>query len=58
MRRRLTLGLNLGLAALCLLSLGFEWEGRLGRLRRDLESGEPARRREVVRLLASYPARS
>jgi HEAT repeat protein len=51
--RRLT---TLALVALCLLSVGFEWEGRLGRLRRDLSSGDAARRREVVRLLGSYPA--
>ena len=44
------------LALLALVSLGFEWEGRLMRLRRDLESGDPARRREVVRMLASYSA--
>jgi len=52
MRRVITLLL----AALCLVSLGFEWEGRLGRLRRDLDAGDAARRREVVRLLGSYPA--
>ncbi|MFW5876085.1 MAG: HEAT repeat domain-containing protein [Myxococcota bacterium] len=39
-----------------LLLLGFEWEGRLERLERELEATDPARRREVVRLLASYPA--
>ncbi len=44
------------LVLLCLASLGFEWEGRLGRLRRDLANGDAARRREVVRLLGSYPA--
>ncbi|MCZ7684410.1 MAG: HEAT repeat domain-containing protein [Sandaracinaceae bacterium] len=36
----------LGLALLALLSLGFEWEGRLTRLRRELRSDDPARRRE------------
>jgi cellulose synthase operon protein C len=40
---------------LCSLLLGFEWEGRLSSLRRDLHDGDAARRREVVRLLASYP---
>ncbi len=44
------------LAVVALASLGFEWEGRLSRLRRDLADADPARRREVVRLLASYPA--
>ena len=44
------------LAILALASLGFEWEGRLTRLRRELGSHDPARRREVVQLLASYPA--
>ena len=48
--------ISLLLALLALASLGFEWEGRLIRLRRDLESGDPARRREVVRMLASYSA--
>ncbi len=51
--RRLT---ALALVTLALLNLGFEWEGRLARLRRDLSSPDPARRREVVELLASYPA--
>lgn len=46
----------LGLALLGLVSLGFEWEGRLARLTRDLDSGEASRRRDVVRLLAAYPA--
>ena len=46
----------LALAALCLVSLGFEWEGRLGRLRRELDSSDAGRRREVVRLLAGYGA--
>lgn len=44
------------LALLVLASFGFEWEGRLTRLRRELESEDPARRREVVQLLSSYPA--
>jgi HEAT repeat protein len=51
--RRLT---ALGLVALALLNLGFEWEGRLARLRRELSSPSPARRREVIELLAHYPA--
>lgn len=38
------------------LLVGFEWDGRLERLHRELEANDPARRREVVRLLASYPA--
>lgn len=37
------------------LLVGFEWEGRLANLQRDLDEGDAARRREVVRLLASYP---
>ncbi|HJL14853.1 MAG TPA: HEAT repeat domain-containing protein [Sandaracinaceae bacterium LLY-WYZ-13_1] len=41
---------------LALTSLGFEWEGRLTRLRRELGSEDPVRRREVVELLSSYPA--
>ena len=44
------------LLLLALLSLGFEWEGRLTRLRREMDSHDPARRREVVQLLSSYPA--
>ncbi len=44
------------LVALALPGLGFEWEGRLARLRRDLGSGDPAQRREVVQLLSSYPS--
>lgn len=53
MRPRLTRVLLLVLA---LASLGFEWEGRLSRLRRELASEDPARRREVVQQLSSYPA--
>ena len=44
---------------LCLvlcLCFGFEWEGRLGRLQRQLENGDARQRREVVRLMGSYPA--
>ncbi len=44
------------LVFLALLSLGFEWEGRLTRLRRELASPDASRRREVVQLLSSYPA--
>lgn len=51
-RRRSTFAL----LVLAFLSLGFEWEGRLTRLRRELASSDPARRREVVQLLANYPA--
>jgi cellulose synthase operon protein C len=47
---------KIALALLCIPLLGFEWEGRLGRLQRELQEANPARRREVVRLLASYPA--
>ncbi|HJL25680.1 MAG TPA: HEAT repeat domain-containing protein, partial [Polyangiaceae bacterium LLY-WYZ-15_(1-7)] len=36
--------------------MGFEWEGRLGRLERQLETGDVRQRREVVRLLTHYPA--
>ncbi|MEZ4336454.1 MAG: HEAT repeat domain-containing protein [Sandaracinaceae bacterium] len=44
------------LVALALPGLGFQWEGRLARLRRELRDPDPARRREVVELLSSYPA--
>ncbi|GAB5550006.1 MAG: hypothetical protein SangKO_097660 [Sandaracinaceae bacterium] len=47
---------RLVLVVLALSSLGFEWEGRLTRLRRELTDPDPARRREVVQLLSSYPA--
>jgi HEAT repeat protein len=50
-------GATLLVSLLALASLGFEWEGRLGRLERELETGDVARRREVVRLLGGYPAR-
>lgn len=46
--------LALALAGLAVFSLGFEWEGRLARLRRELSSPDPAHRREVVQLLGSY----
>ncbi|MEM9070160.1 MAG: HEAT repeat domain-containing protein [Myxococcota bacterium] len=39
-----------------LLCMGFEWEGRLNRLQRELETGDARQRREVVRLMASYSA--
>jgi len=45
------------MALICLTSLGFEWEGHLSRLRRELSTADAARRREVVRLLGSYSAR-
>lgn len=41
---------------LLVLSVGFEWEGRLGRLERELQNGDARRRREVVRRMAAYPA--
>ncbi|MCB9593617.1 MAG: HEAT repeat domain-containing protein [Sandaracinaceae bacterium] len=44
------------LVALALPGLGFEWEGRLARLRRELSSPDASRRREVVEQLSSYPA--
>ncbi|MCA9612047.1 MAG: HEAT repeat domain-containing protein [Myxococcales bacterium] len=39
-----------------LLTTGFEWEGRLARLERELENADVSRRVEVVRMLGSYPA--
>lgn len=53
MRTRLT---SVLLILLALPGLGFQWEGRLARLRRELSDEDPARRREVVELLSSYPA--
>ncbi len=50
MKARATLLLSL----LALFSLGFEWQGRLARLRRELETGDVQRRREVVRMLGTY----
>lgn len=47
---------KIALLLLSLLLVGFEWEGRLARLRKELHEGDAAQRREVVRLLASYPA--
>lgn len=38
------------------LCTGFEWEGRLGRLQRELAAGDARQRRDVVRLMAGYPA--
>jgi len=35
---------------------GFEWEGRLSRLERELRTGDARQRREVVRLMGGYPA--
>ncbi|MGF1465661.1 MAG: HEAT repeat domain-containing protein [Sandaracinaceae bacterium] len=46
----------LSLACALVLSMGFEWEGRLDRLRRELTTADPAQRREVVERLAHYPA--
>ncbi|MBX3247896.1 MAG: HEAT repeat domain-containing protein [Myxococcales bacterium] len=51
-----TLTSRVALVLFALLGLGFEWEGRLGRLERELASGDVRQRREVVRLLASYAA--
>lgn len=36
------------------LTLGFGWEGRVVRLERELDTADPARRAEVVRLLGAY----
>ncbi len=44
------------LLGLLLLSAGFEWEGRLGRLERELQTGDARSRRDVVRRMAAYPA--
>jgi HEAT repeat protein len=44
----------LWLTLLGALSLAFEWGGRVARLEAELASGDPARRREVVRLLAAH----
>jgi HEAT repeat protein len=51
--RTLRVGIGLVLLFAC---LGFEWEGRLARLQRELETADAGRRREVVRLLGAYPA--
>ncbi len=47
---------SLFVVAICVLCSGFEWEGRIARLHRELDHKSPARRREVVRLLGTYPA--
>ena len=44
------------LFGLLVLTTGFEWEGRLGRLERELQNGDAQRRREVVRRMAAYAA--
>jgi len=43
------------LILLVLPCLGFEWPGRVERLRYELRKAEPERRREVVRQLGGYP---
>ncbi len=45
----------LWITLLGVLSLGFEWGGRVARLEAELASGDSARRRDVVRLLAAHP---
>lgn len=41
---------------LAALVAGFEWDGRLSRLRRELGHEDPTRRRDVVRMLSGHPA--
>ena len=41
---------------LALGSLGFEWQGRVDQLAQELRVAEPGRRRDIVRLLSSYPS--
>lgn len=41
---------------LSLGSLGFEWQGRVDQLAEELRVAEPGRRRDIVRLLSSYPS--
>lgn len=41
---------------LALSSLGFEWQGRVDQLAEELRVAEPGRRRDIVRLLSSYPS--
>src|SRR5262249_36109339 len=48
---------RLGLALVLLSCAGFGWEGRVARLERELDGAEPARRAEVVHLLAAYGER-
>lgn len=55
-RRRSRAGLALAALALWTFGVGLEWEGRLARLERELESGDVTRRVEVVRLLGGYSA--
>jgi len=45
----------LWLALLGVLSLGFEWGGRVARLEAEFATGDPASRRDVVRRLAAHP---
>lgn len=46
----------MGVLMLWAFGVGLEWEGRLARLERELESSDVARRVEVVRLLGGYSA--
>ena len=55
-RRRARTRLLLAALAVWTLGVGLEWEGRLARLERELESGDVTRRVEVVRLLGGYSA--
>jgi HEAT repeat protein len=48
--------LLLGALVVWTFGVGLEWEGRLARLERELESGDVTRRVEVVRLLGGYSA--
>lgn len=48
--------LLLGALLVWTFGVGLEWEGRLARLERELESGDVTRRVEVVRLLGGYSA--
>ena len=51
-----SLALIAALAGHVCLLVGFEWEGRLSRLERDYRTGDVTQRRQVVRLMANYPA--
>jgi len=46
---------RLALVLLLSLTMGFEWPGRLHRLRHDLDRGDATVRREAARELANYP---
>ena len=51
----MTRPLSLLLLLACAANLyGFEWEGRIARLERDLASGDALARRDVVRMLGNY----